>query len=146
MSEKFCWSHCKYLWAYSLQVTIGAGCFQEDVYTLEYGGLFDCKLTQYITIGCSVFFISVVVVVIITCYKCYRRRRSQQSQRRAESNRYELPSRPQQYTELPMRPESSGFGSQISSISIVRNRSVETDIDSLWKRNGQHIYSIFSFP
>ena len=103
-----------------LQVTVDAGCIRKDVYTLEYGVLFDCELTQYITIGCSIFFIVAVVTVILVCYKCCRRKLRQQSQRSTESERYELPRRPQQHTELPMRPESSGFGSQTSFNSTVR--------------------------
>ena len=54
-------SHC-------LQVWIGQGCLIFEVFSLEYGGPFNCPAVQYMT-GGIIGGATIIVVIVIACYR-----------------------------------------------------------------------------
>ena len=54
------------------QVVIGTGCFTFEVFTLDYGGPFDCEPVQYMT-GGIIGGALLIAVVLVACYRGRRR-------------------------------------------------------------------------
>ena len=62
----------KHIFFVYLQVVIGTGCFTFAVFTLDYGGPFDCTPVQYMT-GGIIGGALLIGVVVAACYRGRRR-------------------------------------------------------------------------
>ena len=100
------------------QVSIGAGCFEAEAFTLEYKGFFDCSKNWYV-MGSGIGSI-LLVVIIVAC--CRRKRNKQQMSKTKEDTTTDTAEAkvPIEYPmPTPMRSVYPGYIQQVLSTQML---------------------------